>query len=75
MRRVRFEDMRDRACRWPLGDPRSGDFAYCGLKSAEGRAYCAGHCRMAYRPPGARASESGQEPPRGRALGSSWRMA
>jgi GcrA cell cycle regulator len=51
MRRVRFEDIRQSECRWPLGDPRSGDFAYCGLTPAEGRSYCAGHCRMAYRPP------------------------
>ena len=50
MRRVRFEDMRLRACRWPLGDPRSGDLVFCGLPPAEGRSYCAGHCRMAYRP-------------------------
>ncbi len=72
MRRVRLSDMRDSACRWPLGDPRSGDFAYCGLKAAESRAYCAGHCRLAYRPPGVRARDvrRGSRP-----IGSSWRMA
>jgi GcrA cell cycle regulator len=57
MRRLRFEEIRQSECRWPLGDPRSGDFAYCGLTPAEGRSYCAGHCRMAYRPPGAGARE------------------
>ena len=36
MRRLRFEDIRESACRWPLGDPRSGDFAYCGLTPAGG---------------------------------------
>jgi GcrA cell cycle regulator len=75
MRRVRLADMRESACRWPLGDPRSGDFAYCGLSPAKGRAYCAGHCRMAYRPPGARARESAQERTGSRSLGGSWRMA
>ncbi|HXZ17581.1 MAG TPA: GcrA family cell cycle regulator [Roseiarcus sp.] len=59
MRRLTFEHMRGLACRWPLGDPGSCDFAYCGLTPVEGRSYCAGHCRMAYRPPDARA-------PRGR---------
>jgi GcrA cell cycle regulator len=54
MRRVRFEDIRRSECRWPLGDPRSGDFAYCGLAPVEGHSYCAGHCRMAYRPPESR---------------------
>ena len=54
MRRLRFEDIRESSCRWPLGDPRSGDFAYCGLPPAGGQSYCAGHCRMAYRAPQAR---------------------
>jgi GcrA cell cycle regulator len=73
MRRLRFEDMRESACRWPLGDPRSGDFAYCGLTPAEGQSYCAGHCRMAYRPPQARAvaRERHGLP----AIGSSWRLS
>ena len=73
MRRVRFEDIREFACRWPLGDPRSGDFAYCGLKPAEGRSYCAGHCRMAYRRPEARARQSPHERRWSRALASPWR--
>ena len=61
MRRVSFEDIRELACRWPLGDPRSGDFAYCGLMPAEGHSYCAGHCRMAYRGPEARARQAPNE--------------
>jgi GcrA cell cycle regulator len=55
MRRVGFEDIHEFVCRWPLGDPMSKDFVYCGLKAAKGRSYCAGHCRMAYEPPKARA--------------------
>jgi len=50
MQRVGFADIRDVNCRWPLGDPLSEDFAYCGLQPAPGRSYCAGHCRMAYQP-------------------------
>jgi GcrA cell cycle regulator len=71
MRRVRFEEIREFACRWPLGDPRSGEFAYCGLTPAKGQSYCAGHCRMAYRPPQAR--QSARERQGLRALASSWR--
>jgi GcrA cell cycle regulator len=70
MRRLRLEDIRESACRWPLGDPRSGDFAYCGLTPFEGQSYCAGHCRMAYR--------SSQPRPiarERRAIGSSWRLS
>lgn len=51
MRRLGIEEIHQFVCRWPLGDPTSGDFAYCGLECAGGRSYCAGHCRMAYQPP------------------------
>jgi GcrA cell cycle regulator len=68
MRRVRLEEIREFVCRWPLGDPRSGDFAYCGLKSAEGHSYCAGHCRMAYREPKTAARQSSHERRWSRAL-------
>jgi GcrA cell cycle regulator len=71
MRRLRFEDIRESACRWPLGDPRSGEFAYCGLTSVEGQSYCAGHCRMAYRPPQARPSTRERQ----RAIGNSRRLS
>jgi GcrA cell cycle regulator len=74
MRRVRFEEIREFACRWPLGDPRSGDFAYCGLKPAKGHSYCAGHCRMAYRPPKAGARQSPPERRWPRALANPWRL-
>ncbi len=58
MRRVGFADIEEvNCCRWPLGDPTEEDFAYCGLETAKGRSYCAGHCRMAYRPPNALARE------------------
>ena len=55
MRCVGLEDIRRSSCRWPVGDPMSQEFAYCGLEVAKGRSYCAGHCRMAYQPPKARA--------------------
>jgi GcrA cell cycle regulator len=54
MLRVGLEDIQEGACRWPLGDPTSEDFVYCGVQTAKGRSYCAGHCRVAYKPPNAR---------------------
>ncbi len=72
MRRVRFEDIRQFACRWPLGDPKSGDFAYCGLTPAKGRSYCAGHCRAAYPPPPARPSRQERRWPQ--ASANPWRL-
>jgi GcrA cell cycle regulator len=73
MRRLRLEDIRDSACRWPLGDPRSGDFAYCGLTPVGGQSYCAGHCQMAYRSPQARRPASERQGLR--AIASSWRLS
>jgi GcrA cell cycle regulator len=75
MRRVRFEEIREFACRWPLGDPKAGEFAYCGLSAMRGQSYCAGHCRMAYRAPEARARRSAHDEPGRRALAGSWRLA
>jgi GcrA cell cycle regulator len=54
MLKVGFEEIREDACRWPLGDPTAEDFVYCGVQTAKGRPYCAGHCRMAYKPPNSR---------------------
>lgn len=35
-------------CSWPIGDPRSPDFKFCGDPVSEGRPYCSEHCSMAY---------------------------
>jgi GcrA cell cycle regulator len=36
-------------CRWPIGDPGSADFSFCGRRVLDGRAYCADHHRRAHR--------------------------
>jgi GcrA cell cycle regulator len=36
-------------CRWPLGDPATAEFRYCGSPTASGP-YCAYHGRLAYQP-------------------------
>lgn len=38
----------DRHCRWPVGDPRSPDFRFCGCNVHEGLPYCTDHARVAY---------------------------
>ncbi|HAX92179.1 MAG TPA: gcrA cell cycle regulator family protein [Rhodospirillaceae bacterium] len=38
----------ERHCRWPIGDPRSPDFRFCGCDTHEGLPYCASHARVAY---------------------------
>jgi GcrA cell cycle regulator len=36
-------------CRWPIGDPATTNFLFCGNDAIAGLAYCVGHARMAYR--------------------------
>ncbi len=38
----------ERHCRWPIGDPRSPDFRFCGCETVEGLPYCTEHARVAY---------------------------
>lgn len=35
-------------CKWPIGDPGSNEFRFCGKKSKAGSPYCEGHACMAY---------------------------
>lgn len=37
-------------CRWPIGDPRSPGFGYCGAKCSEIFGYCTEHATRAYNP-------------------------
>lgn len=48
--RVALVDLRDSMCRWPLGDPTTADFGFCGGPSVPGLPYCAHHCQIAYQP-------------------------
>lgn len=35
-------------CRWPIGEPKSDLFFFCGAVAEEKRPYCSAHCRRAY---------------------------
>jgi GcrA cell cycle regulator len=37
-------------CRWPVGDPGSADFFFCGGQTMTTLPYCSYHSRIAYRP-------------------------
>jgi GcrA cell cycle regulator len=50
--RVSLVDLADNGCRWPLGDPASAAFRYCGLPASSGP-YCRQHSKLAYQPRGA----------------------
>ncbi|MTI42724.1 Global cell cycle regulator GcrA [Roseibium hamelinense] len=40
----------ERTCKWPIGDPATDDFYFCGRTSDAGVPYCAHHCKIAYQP-------------------------
>ncbi len=49
--RVTLEELRLGQCRWPMGDPASEDFRYCGGKcDSVLYSYCRGHRALAYVP-------------------------
>jgi GcrA cell cycle regulator len=40
-------------CKWPIGDPSSASFTFCGRRASDGP-YCGEHARVAYQPTQAR---------------------
>ena len=43
-------ELNEETCRWPVGDPATPEFYFCGGKSITGLPYCASHSRVAYQP-------------------------
>lgn len=48
--RVTIMDLREYMCRWPMGDPTTAEFRFCGGRSQTGMPYCSYHARIAYQP-------------------------
>jgi len=42
--------IKDHMCKWPIGDPGSDEFRFCGRKVKESEPYCEPHCSVAYQP-------------------------
>jgi GcrA cell cycle regulator len=47
-------ELTEDTCRWPIGDPGSADFYFCGGPAITSLPYCAYHSRIAYQPANAR---------------------
>ena len=43
-------ELNEQTCRWPVGDPGSTEFFFCGGNAVTGLPYCAYHSRVAYQP-------------------------
>jgi GcrA cell cycle regulator len=48
--RVSILELTEKTCRWPMGDPSSAEFFFCGRPVVEGTPYCADHVQIANRP-------------------------
>lgn len=48
--RVTIMDLRECMCRWPIGDPGSSEFRFCGSRANSGSSYCTYHSQLAYQP-------------------------
>jgi len=48
--RLNLLQLNENTCHWPVGDPSSPDFFFCGGKALDSLPYCAHHSRVAYQP-------------------------
>jgi GcrA cell cycle regulator len=48
--RVTILHLSDKTCKWPIGDPGSEDFCFCGHSPRDKSPYCEYHARAAYQP-------------------------
>ena len=53
-RRLTLMELTERTCKWPIGDPATDDFWFCGLPSVPGKPYCEAHVGVAFQPMSAR---------------------
>ena len=43
-------ELTERKCKWPIGDPSTDGFTFCGRRSSQEGPYCVEHARVAYQP-------------------------
>ena len=49
-RRLTLMELTERTCKWPIGDPATADFWFCGLPVEQGKPYCEAHVGVAFQP-------------------------
>ncbi|ESQ81211.1 GcrA family cell cycle regulator [Asticcacaulis sp. YBE204] len=48
-------------CKWPIGDPSSDEFTFCGRRASDGIPYCVEHSRVAYQPQQKKKKDTGTD--------------
>ncbi|MBE3637894.1 GcrA family cell cycle regulator [Mangrovicoccus algicola] len=49
-RRLTLMELTERTCKWPIGDPATDDFWFCGHPVQAGKPYCEAHVGVAFQP-------------------------
>ena len=49
-RKLDLLGLTERTCKWPIGDPATDDFYFCGLPCQPGKPYCEAHVAVAFQP-------------------------
>ncbi len=45
---VKLVDLKERMCRWPIGDPKDENFRFCGCEAHPELPYCDHHAKVAF---------------------------
>ncbi len=53
-KKISLMELTERTCKWPIGDPATEHFWFCGLPSQQGKPYCDAHVGVAFQPMSAR---------------------
>ena len=49
-KRISLMELTEKTCKWPVGDPATEDFWFCGLAVKVGKPYCEAHVSVAFQP-------------------------
>ncbi|WP_300514191.1 GcrA family cell cycle regulator [Aliiroseovarius sp.] len=49
-KKLTLMQLTERTCKWPIGDPATEDFWFCGLPVQQGKPYCDAHVGVAFQP-------------------------
>lgn len=49
-KRLNLMELTEKTCKWPVGDPATDDFWFCGLAVQQGKPYCEAHVGVAFQP-------------------------
>ena len=49
-KKLSLMELTERHCKWPIGDPATDKFWFCGLSSEPGKPYCETHIELAFQP-------------------------